>query len=257
MTDLHVVVSGQGTPVVLVHGVGASLDSWDGVVARLPGCRVLRYDLRGHGLSPRTPGPYSLDGFVDDLEGVLARIGWTSCHLVGFSLGGLVAQGYALRHPERLKSLAIVSSVAGRTDEERARVLARADTLATGGATAHLANSVERWFTDDFRAAHPEVVRQRVERSLGNDPATYAAAYRVLAESDLADRLPEIRVPTLAMTGEEDGGSTPRMTRLMAERIPGARAHVFPRLRHSVLLEAPDQVAAQLVSFIRDVEPVA
>jgi pimeloyl-ACP methyl ester carboxylesterase len=254
-TSMHSIVSGEGRRIVFVHGVGASLESWDGVVAALgAGYCSLRYDLRGHGRSPKTPGPYSLDLFERDLAALVAATGWESFHVVGFSLGGLIVQAFALRHPSVVQSLTIISSVAGRTEEERVRVIERARVLLNDGATAHMQNSVARWFTDEFRAAHPEVVRQRVERSLQNDPKTYAAAYQVLAESDLSEELPSIRMPTLVMTGEQDTGSTPRMARLMAALIPDARLHIFPKLKHSVLLEAPDQVALQLDAFIKESE---
>lgn len=242
---------GEGPWLTLVHGVGSYLESWDGVIAALgSGYRVLRYDLRGHGQSAKLPGPYSLDDFVGDLSALLDHLGVARTLLAGFSLGGLIAQGLALEEPERLEKLILISTVAGRTQEEKERVRRRARTLAESGAVAHLSEAVERWFTDDFIARHPEVLAERRRRSMANDPACYAAAYRVLAESDLADRLPTITTPTLVMTGEHDIGSTPRMAAVIAERVPDCRLHVFPRLKHSILLEAPDQVAAQIKSFL-------
>jgi (E)-2-((N-methylformamido)methylene)succinate hydrolase len=256
--SMHMDVRGEegGRRAVFVHGVGSHLESWDGVTGRLGrGVRSLCYDLRGHGESEKAPGPYSMDQFVDDLRGLVQYLGWPRFDLVGFSLGGLIAQAYTLHYPEAVRSLTIISSVAGRTAEERERVASRARTLSTSGATTHLAEAVDRWFSDEFRAAHPEVVEARKLRSLNNDPLTYAAAYRVLAHSDFADQLHDIRCPALIMTGEHDVGSSPRMARLMAERIAGARLEILPRLRHSVLLEAPDQVGALIEGFFRDHPP--
>lgn len=250
--ETHYRLSGPetGRRIVLIHGVGSHLQSWDGVIARLgPGFRCLAYDLRGHGLSAKVPGPYTIDNFVADLAALTGHLGWTRVDLAGFSLGGIIAQAFALAHPDAVRTLTIISSIAGRTEEERARAIKRAETLATAGAGAHLTNAVERWFTDDFRRRHPEVVAARQTLSRSNDPACYAATYRVLAETDLADRLTEIRCPALIMTGEEDQGSTPRMARLMADRIAGAECHILPRLRHSVLLEAPDEVGGLMAAF--------
>jgi pimeloyl-ACP methyl ester carboxylesterase len=174
------------------------------------GYEVLCYDLRGHGESEKAPGPYSLEMFVSDLRQLTDAINWKRFDLVGFSLGGLIAQSFALHNADRVRTLSIISSVAGRTPEESARAMARAHTLSEVGAQAHLDTSVERWFSDEFRANHPEVVQQRLQRSLENDPHCYAAAYRVLATSDLIGDLHRIKIPTLVMTGEEDGGSTPR-----------------------------------------------
>lgn len=248
---MNVRIDGDGPPVTLIHGVGSYLESWDGVIAAIGGgYRFLRYDLRGHGASPKPPGPYSLDNFVTDLATLLDAQGIETTHLAGFSLGGLIAQGFALAHPDRLRSLTLISTVAGRTDAEKTAVQKRAETLAEKGAGSHLTEAVDRWFTTDFIASRPDVLEERRRRSLNNDPNCYAAAYRVLAEYDLADRLPEIATPTLVMTGENDVGSTPRMAELIADRVPDSRLHIFPRLKHSVLLEAPDQVAAQMKPFL-------
>ena len=90
----------------------------------------------------------------------------------------------------------------------------------------------------------------RRQKSLQNDPAAYAAAYRVLAESDLADEIHRIIAPTLVMTGECDAGSTPRMAELLEARIPRAECVILPELKHSVLLEAPDLIASELHRFL-------
>jgi pimeloyl-ACP methyl ester carboxylesterase len=249
-TEQNVRTSGAGRRVVFVHGVGSHLESWDGVITALgDGYESLCYDLRGHGESEKAKGPYSLEMFVNDLSRLVEALGWARFDLVGFSLGGLIAQVFTLTRPAQVRTLSIISSVAGRTTEERERVEERARTLSQAGAQAHLDTSVERWFTPEFIASNPVVVSQRLQRSLANDPHCYAAAYKVLASSDLLNELCEIQAPTLVMTGEQDGGSTPRMARLMADTIPNASATIFPRLRHSVLLEAPDLVAQALSRF--------
>ena len=247
---LHYRIEGNGEPLALIHGVGSDLTAWDGVIATLPGqYRILRADLRGHGESDKPRGPYSLRMFTDDLLALLHHLRFTQTHLVGFSLGGLIAQKFALDAPEYLSSLVIVSSVAGRTGADKQRVAQRARRLEEEGAHSHLANATERWFTDEFRHAHPEVVEKRRQKSLQNDPHCYAAAYRVLAENDLADDLHKIATPTLAITGEQDTGSTPRMSRLIADRVQNGHAVILPNLKHSVLLEAPEKIAGQLERF--------
>lgn len=249
--EQHVRISGAGRRIVFVHGVGSHLESWDGVIAALgESFETLRYDLRGHGESEKARGPYSLTMFVEDLARLLKAVGWTRFDLVGFSLGGLIAQAFALQYPAQVRTLSIISSVAGRTPEERARVRSRAATLAGEGAQAHLDAAVERWFSDEFRVARPDIVAQRLHRSRSNDPHCYAAAYDVLATSDLLAELHKIQAPTLVVTGEEDSGSTPRMARLMAGTIPNATVTILSGLRHSVLLEAPDLVAQTLGNFL-------
>lgn len=244
-------VEGQGEPLALIHGVGASLEAWDGVAARLRDrYRVVRYDQRGHGQSEKVPGPYTVEDFSGDLAGVLDALGIERAHVAGHSLGGLVAQSFALDHRSRLRKLALISTVAGRTADERRRVEERLAMVASGIAGDHFRASLDRWFTDAFRAANPDLLAAYAARNQANDPACHAAAYRVLALTDLADRLPEITAETLVMTGEHDQGSNPRMARLMHERIPGSVLRILPVLRHSILIEAPDVVAGILADFL-------
>jgi len=241
---------GQGPALMLVHGVGSRLESWDGVIAALGGrYRTVRLDLRGHGLSDKPAGPYSLGDFVGDVTGLLDHLGIARCHLAGFSLGGLIAQGFALSHPGRLDHLVLLSTVAGRTDEERARVADRLVVVDKGLPGDHFRNSLSRWFTDAYLAANPDVIARAEAGNKANDPKAYAAAYRVLATSDLADRLHEVTAPTLVATGEFDVGSNTRMARLMHERIAGSRLHIFPGMKHSILAEVPGDVAAQMHGF--------
>ncbi|NNE21612.1 MAG: alpha/beta fold hydrolase [Rhizobiales bacterium] len=236
---------------MLIHGVGSALDAWDGVIAAMrPDRRYIRFDLRGHGRSAHTPGPYSLNDFVEDTIALLDHLDIAKADLVGFSLGGLIAQAIALDHPHRLNRLALISTIAGRTQDERETVRKRAETLKSEGAVTHLSVAVDRWFTDEFRKAHPDVLEARRKRSLENNPECYAAAYEVLAGNDLAGRLSEINVPTLVITGENDIGSNPRMARLIHDRIDGSELHILPLVKHAVLLESPVKIASLLENFL-------
>jgi (E)-2-((N-methylformamido)methylene)succinate hydrolase len=249
-------VSGSGEHVTLVHGVGSSLRSWDPIVARLGnGYRILRYDTRGHGASEKPPGPYSLNDYVGELRALLDAERVETTQLVGISFGGMIVQAFASRVPERVSKLVIMSAVAGRTADERAAVIQRAEQLASGGATLTIDASIERWFTPEFRANNPEIIKQHIENVMRNDPAGYAAAYRVFAESDLVDELHKIRCPTLIVTGEHDINSNPQMARRMHELIPESTVRILPNLRHDILMEAPDEVANLLREFLSP-EPV-
>jgi 3-oxoadipate enol-lactonase len=247
---LRCLVEGIGDPLVLIHGVGASLEVWDGVAARLRDrYHIVRYDQRGHGQSEKAPGPYTVEGLSSDLRTLLDVLRIERAHVAGHSLGGLVAQSFALDYPDRLRKLALISTVAGRTEDERRRVRERL-TLVANGIAGHFRASLDRWFTDAFRAANPKLLEAYAARNQANDPACYAAAYRVLAETDLAERLSEITTDTLVVTGEHDQGSNPRMAKLMHERIKGSTLRILPVLRHSILVEAPDTVADLLGDFL-------
>lgn len=250
--SLHYRLQGRGPRQLLcIHGVGSYLEAWDDVVSRLGDTfRVLTFDLRGHGTSSRVRGRYEIDDFVGDALALANHVGFDRFHLAGFSLGGLVAQRMALSHPARLRRLALLATVSGRTREERERVLARLAALQSGERGAHYDASLSRWLTEDFQARNPERIAYLRQRNAQNDPDCYASAYRVLAETDFGGFIDQIRMPTLIVTGEDDQGSNPRMAEFMHECIPGSQLAILPGLRHSILTEAPDTVADLLHTFL-------
>jgi pimeloyl-ACP methyl ester carboxylesterase len=145
----------------------------------------------------------------------------------------------------------VLGTVCGRTDDEKARSLARVAFLKEHGTAALAEGNRERWFTDEFRRDHPDVVDRRVAQVAACDTASYLHAFTVFATADFVDRLHEIQVPTLVITGEHDLAATGRMANLMGERIADADVHVLPRLRHSLLIEAPALVALRLERFLQ------
>jgi (E)-2-((N-methylformamido)methylene)succinate hydrolase len=214
--DIGYRVEGTGPPVTLVYGVGANLGSWDEVTRRMQErfC-IVGMDLAGHGKSGSIRSARGLQEFADDVRRVWNHLGLSTAHLAGFSLGGLIAQSLALSDPARVCRLAILSAVAGRTAEERAKVVDLLALLKEGGIPAVTAAAEERWFTPEFGREHPERVARRLRELLANDPVSYAVAYTVFATSDLGDEVGKIRHPTLIATGEHDSGSNVRMVRMM------------------------------------------
>ena len=242
---------GGDVPLVCIHGVGSYLEAWNGVVERLKDrFAVLTFDLRGHGRSSRVKGRYEIDDFVKETLALADHVGFATFHLAGFSLGGLIAQRLALTHAERLQKLVLLSTVAGRTPEERQSVRGRLSALMASDASAHHAASLSRWLTEDFQDRNPEVIAELRKRDAENDRDCYASAYRVLAETDFGGILDRITCPTLIVTGEDDQGSSPRMARLMHEQVQRSQIAILPGLRHSILTEAPARVAEVMADFL-------
>jgi pimeloyl-ACP methyl ester carboxylesterase len=239
-------------PVVMIHGVGDSADSWAPIAEQIPADRaVVSYDLRGHGASPGPEGPWDIDDFVADHLRLLAALGAPRVDVVGFSLGGLIAQRIAGTHPESVRRLVVVGAVAGRTEQERAAVLERLSMVEREGPAGAARRSVDRWYSADFIAQHPEIREETIERMSRLDRASYTHAYRVLATTDLVDDLARIEAPTLAVTGEHDVGSPPRMSRTIAQGVQSGRWAVVPDANHSVLKEQPDSIAKEVVAHVR------
>jgi pimeloyl-ACP methyl ester carboxylesterase len=232
--------------LVLLHGVGLDHSMWTPVATLLQeDFEVLALDLPGHG--GRGPAP---DGItLGDLAEAVAGSVEPGSHLVGFSLGALVAQHLARYRPDLVATLTSVSSVCRRTDDERAAVLSR---LATAAADfpASVAASLQRWYAGT--ATDPELVRQTEATLLANDVKSYLNCYRVFATADaeIAPELPRITVPALAVTGENDPGSTPEMTHRLADALPDCRAVVVPDARHMLPVERPRDLVTCLTTFL-------
>lgn len=250
---IHYQRSGSGVPLVLIHGVGANLGSWDGVCASLgSGFDVLRLDLRGHGESEHIEavGAFSIDDFAEDVIAVMDSEGFDRAHVVGFSLGGLIVQRLAQRWSDRFDHVVILSAVAGRTPDERQRVLSRLDAIREGGIAAITGAATDRWFTEEFARTNPSVVENRIRELELNHLPSYLEAYRVFGQTELVDSLHLIPNPVLVMTGELDQGSNVRMATTIAQRIPNAVLKILPGLKHSVLAEAPGLIAGCIKAFI-------
>lgn len=246
--NLALTREGSGPAVLLLHGVGGDSTNWDPIASRLRArFEVIRVDLRGHGRSGLITGPISVQDLAQDVVRVMDV---SKCHVAGFSLGGAVALSIALDFPQRVEKLALIGTVCGRTAEERTRASERIEFLRQNGVAAIAEANRQRWFTDEFQKAHPDVVQARVDQVRRSDPASYLHAFSVFCTTDLAGRLGEIAVPTLIVTGEHDLAATPRMARLMQERIAQSRLHVLPHLRHSLLIEAPQRITSLLEEFL-------
>ncbi len=246
---------GDGPAVVLVHGLGLNHRMWDWQLPALTGhFRVVRYDLLGHGESPAPEAPVHMGRFVEQLAGVLDSLGIARCALVGFSLGGMIAQAFTLAHPAPVRALAILNSGHDRSEQERAAILCRVEQAAAAGPGATVGDALVRWFNPGFAARRPDIMDQIRQWILANDPAVYPAIYRLLAEGDrdLVAAIAKIACPTLTLACDGDLGNSPDMARRMAARIPGARSEIVPGLKHMGLVEDPAAISRVLLPFLRE-----
>jgi pimeloyl-ACP methyl ester carboxylesterase len=237
----------MSTPtVVFLHGVGLDHSVWEPVTELLAGSvRVVAPDLPGHGSREPVGADVTLASLAD---GVADDIGEGS-HLVGFSLGALVAQYLAIHRPGLVASLTSVSSVCRRTAEERSAVLDRLQ-AAESDFDASISASLRRWYEGtDVDAARVQQTRATLT---ANDPRSFVNCYRVFATADaeIADQLGNISAPALAITGECDPGSTPEMTRRLAASIPNCETVVIPGARHMLPVERPHEVVHALSTFV-------
>jgi pimeloyl-ACP methyl ester carboxylesterase len=234
--------------LVLLHGVGLDHTVWEPLISIL-GNRfdVLAPDLPGHGTAAPVPDGVRLQDLADDKAGPIPD----RAHLVGFSLGALVAQHLAIHRPAAVATLTSVSSVCRRTAPERAAVLARL-AVAERDVAASSEASIQRWFTGSD--VSQEWVERTRARLLANDADSFLRCYRVFATGDaeVGPDLGRIGAPALAITGADDPGSTPEMTQRLAAAIPGCRAETVPHTRHMLPLERPGALAVAITALIGD-----
>lgn len=246
--------SGSGTEtVVLIHGVGDQLGAWDPLVPWLtPDFRVVAYDLRGHGQSEVRRGPYRLSDMVADYANLLDRLEVDSAHVVGQSLGGMIAQAIAIEAPDRVNKLVILSAIAGRNPAQQTSVRARLELLREHGPEEMARRSIDRWYSKETQEADPGLAERVIAQFARNDRASYTAAYEMFAESDLVDDLHRIKARTLVGTGEGDEGSSPEMAHRMAELIPNADAVIFEGVQHAIFEGDSKPVCRTIRDFLKN-----
>lgn len=244
-------IEGQGEPVVFVHGIGSSHAGWDGIVRALaPRYQCITYDLRGHGISPIPEMPFALDHLVADLEQLRQRLGIEAWHIAGHSLGGMIGPAYARLYPDRVLSLALISTAAGRTEDDSAKVKGVVRAMEERGIGNVLGTLADRWYTDDFIANNPKIVQQRMDQVTGMSAEVFLNVFRIYARTEMAPWLHEVTAPSLILTGELDGGCNPRLNRFIDSQMPNSELVILEGLKHAILAEAPELVAAELHKFV-------
>jgi 3-oxoadipate enol-lactonase / 4-carboxymuconolactone decarboxylase len=242
--------------VVFAHSLGCTLDMWDAQIAALSDrYDCVRYDLRSHGRSEAVDAAITIDDLAADLGGLLDGLAIDGAHIVGLSIGGMLGQVFAVTHPERTRSLVLVSTTAHMPPPEFWR--ARAETVRADGMAAVADVVIPRWFTDPYRAREPAVIAGFRERFLAADPAGYARCAEAVGGMDLRERIGAIRAPTLIIVGAEDPATPPAMAEDLRRRIPGSEMVVISDASHIISVEKADTVTAQLAAFLALHEPNA
>ena len=235
---------------VLVHSLAMDREFWRPVAQRLDAA-VLLFDCTGHGKSEKPDGPYTVEGFADDLARLLDHIGWDSAMVAGASMGGCIALAFASKYPQRVSALGLVDTTAWYGPDAPRQWDERAQKALEGGLKALVDFQVTRWFSEDFRAAQPEVVSQCVAVFLENDVRAYAASCRMLGAADLRHVLPRIGAPTAVTVGEEDYATPLAMAEELHRNIRGSTLTVLKKARHLTPLERPAEIAAQLEKLLK------
>jgi 3-oxoadipate enol-lactonase len=255
--NINYEIHGEGEPLVLIMGLGGDITRWFRVIPVLaPDFRVISFDNRGAGKTDKPDIPYTMKMFSDDIAGLLDVLGIDAAHVFGISLGGMIAQNFALLHPGRVISLVLGCTTCGGphgvpggagggalnpdlvrylSPEERAREL------------------LPYLWSREFIDSNPDIVEEQVALSRDNpiDPTGYTRQMESTSTHDTWDRLPRIKAPTLVIAGDADRLIPVENSRVIASRIPGAELVILKGMGHGFYTEALDETSRTITGFMK------
>ncbi len=254
----HVAVEGDpaGLPVVFANALGTDFRVWNRLLPLLPqGLKLIRYDMRGHGLTDAPDGDYWMGDLVADAAALMERLEARGALFVGLSLGGVVAQGLAAERPDLVRALVLSNTAPkiGTEDTWRARMAE----IRAGGIEAVADVVLERWFTRRFRTERADDLAGWRAMLTRTPVAGYLGCCAALAGTDLRDSTAGLTQPTLVLAGDADGSTPPDLVREVADSIVGARFELIRGAGHIPNVEKPEAVAALIATFMQQKRLVA
>jgi 3-oxoadipate enol-lactonase len=238
----------DGPTLLFINSLGTSLHVWDAQVAALGDrFRILRYDMRGHGLTDCPSGAYTMAQLGDDARALLEAVRAGPVHVCGLSIGGMVAQRLAATEPGRVLSLVLcdTANIIGPPSRWNERIAA----VAQGGVASIAGAVMKVWFTPEFLAKRTEEARGMTNMLTRTPAEGYVGCCHALRDADLREDDAEIKCPTLIIVGEQDVVTSPAAAREMSAAIRGARLEVLPQAAHIPNVERPDAVNRLLGEF--------
>ncbi|MEA3083602.1 MAG: hypothetical protein QOC89_1299 [Paraburkholderia sp.] len=250
---LYIETEGDGAPVVCIHGLGGSSNNWTPVLGAFEGKRVIRIDLPGSARSELPSQKLSIDVYVDIIASALRELNIEQADVVAHSMGTIVAQHLAVKHPQRVKSLALFGPLLAPPDAGRDGIRQRAALARDKGVAGlqEIADAIVKAATsDETKAQRPVAVALVRESVMRQSPEGYAQSCEALAGAQPAP-IEQIKVPTLLVTGDQDGVGKPDAVKAMGERIAGAKVVVLNGCGHWTTFEKPAESKANLEAFYR------
>ena len=236
-------------PNVFIHGVGLDSAMWIPQKKFFKKKQIIFYDLFNHGKSKKKFTNLNFEIFNKQLNDLLNHLNITKCNLIGFSLGALIAQHFSIQNPEKINKLIIIGSVYKRSQQQINNVSLRYK-QATNGQDISL-DSVNRWFTKEYLDKHPKTkdfFLSLLEKKKNED---FLPAYKVFVEADKYTlNLNKLLMPTLIMTGENEVGSTPGMSKMLHQEIKNSELYIISNAKHMATFEKAKEVNLKISNFI-------
>jgi 3-oxoadipate enol-lactonase len=237
--------------VVLSHSLACSMVMWRPQLDLLEShFQVLRFDTRGHGGSDAPAGPYTLEQLVDDAVGILDELDFDRVYWVGLSMGGMIGQGLALDHPDRIERLVLADTAAIIPDEAQPVWQERLDAVQSEGMPAVAESTLERWFTPPYLEQNPPEIDQIRQQILATPVAGYVGCSEAIRRLNYLNRLSAIQIPTLIMVGADDQGTPVAASEAMHAQIKGSKLVVIPDAAHLSNIEQTQIFNDNLIAFL-------
>ncbi len=249
--DINYEIHGkEGAPwITFSHSLACSVRMWDPQIAAFKDrFRILVHDMRGHGGTSAPAGPYALEQLADDVVGLLRRLEIKKTHFVGLSIGGMIGQILADKHAALLERVVLADTGHAQSPELVKQWEERIATAQTKGMKALVESTLGRWFTEPFRKSSPDKVAAIAALIEKTPVAGYVGCCQAISKLNLTSRLKEIKVPVLAITGEQDGSAP--ATKFIGENIPRARYVGIPQAAHIANVEQPEAFNRALREFL-------
>jgi len=237
------------TPIVLIHGVGLNHKIWEPQINAFNNT-VLAYDILGHGNTPLTQSQISFDDFSLQLLNLINELKLEKIHLVGFSIGSLIARNFASKYNNKLESLTLLCSVFQRSDEQQQMVNDRFELSKKSRSLSKQA--LKRWFTDDYINKNPNIYEKICSMLEENNMENFLKVYRLFVEHKDDEKFENIKTKTLIMTGENDTGSTPEMSKNLSKKIANSKFNIVRGGKHLCSIECADDVNNAIKEHIKN-----
>jgi 3-oxoadipate enol-lactonase len=249
--DVHYLVSGQGPWITLSHSLAAHSGMWDAQLAALESeFTVLRYDIRGHGQTQATEGPYELEQLASDACALLQHLGVERSHWIGLSLGGMIGQALAIRNPQVLDHVVIADSTSKAAPAAATMWSERAEIARVKGMASLVQPTLSRWFTEPYRTSHVDVIRRIGDMIVTTSVDGFAGCCAALGSIDTQQGLRGLHLPALVLVGDQDEATPPSMAQDIQRHWPNSKLKVLNDAAHLSNIEQPEQFNTALMEFL-------
>ena len=235
----YILNQNQGIPIIFIHGVGLNHKIWKPQFDVFENT-IVAYDILGHGKTPLESSNLSFDNFSRQLLNLIDDLNFKKIHLVGFSIGSLIARNFAENYNERLESLTLLCSIFKRSKEQQQIVDDRFELSKKSRSLSKQA--LKRWFTDEYILQNPKIYEEISSMLNENSMEDFLKIYELFVKHKDNEKFENIKVKTLIMTGEFDSGSTPEMSKNLSKCIKNSKVKIIKNGKHLCSIECADEV---------------